>query len=89
MWDDWFRSENSAFEEFQRTLEGPRNLVQIGSDFLTFRSVDADAAKCEDSSWLWVGSILRHLFHKSKVSRCINIVFAVLLLVSVALAVGV
>ena len=41
-----------------------------------------------DSSWLYVGSTLRHLFHDPKVSRRINIVFAILLLVSVALAIG-
>ena len=42
-----------------------------------------------DTSWLYVGSTLRHLFHDPKVSRRINITFAILLLVSVALAVGV
>lgn len=42
-----------------------------------------------DTSWLYVGSTLRHLFHDPKVSRRINIAFAILLLVSVALAVGV
>jgi threonine/homoserine/homoserine lactone efflux protein len=42
-----------------------------------------------DSSWLYVGSSLRHLFHDPKVSRRINIAFAVLLLISVVLAVGV
>ena len=39
-----------------------------------------------DTSWLYVGSTLRHLFHDPKISRRINITFAVLLLVSVALA---
>lgn len=39
-----------------------------------------------DTSWLYVGSTLRHLFHDPKVSRRVNIAFAVLLLVSVALA---
>ncbi len=42
-----------------------------------------------DLAWLYAGSILRHLFHDPKVSRRINIAFAVLLLVSVVLAVGV
>lgn len=42
-----------------------------------------------DSSWLYVGSTLRHLFHDPRASRRINIAFAVLLLVSVALALGV
>ncbi len=42
-----------------------------------------------DSSWLYVGSSLRHLFHDPKVSRRINIAFAVMLLLSVALTVGV
>jgi len=42
-----------------------------------------------DSSWLYVGSTLRHLFHDPRVSRRVNIVFAALLLISVTLAVGV
>jgi threonine/homoserine/homoserine lactone efflux protein len=42
-----------------------------------------------DSSWLYLGSTLRHLFRDPKISRRINIAFAVLLLVSVALALGV
>ena len=42
-----------------------------------------------DTSWLYVGSSLRHLFHDPEISRRINIAFAVMLLVSVALAVGV
>lgn len=42
-----------------------------------------------DLAWLYAGSALRHLFQDPKVSRLINISFAVLLLVSVALAVRV
>jgi len=42
-----------------------------------------------DLAWLYAGSVLRHLFQDPKVSRRINISFAVLLLVSVALAVSV
>ena len=41
-----------------------------------------------DLSWLFAGAALRHLFHDPGVSRRINIGFAVLLLVSVALAIG-
>jgi len=41
-----------------------------------------------DFAWLCAGSALRHLFQDPKVSRRINIAFAVLLLVSVALAVS-
>ena len=40
-----------------------------------------------DVSWLIAGNALRHFFHDPKVSRRINLAFAVLLLVSVALAV--
>ena len=42
-----------------------------------------------DFTWFYAGSALRHLFQDPKVSRRINIGFAVLLLVSVALAVSV
>ena len=41
-----------------------------------------------DIGWLFAGDALRHLFHDPGVSRRINIGFAILLLVSVALAVG-
>lgn len=39
-----------------------------------------------DVGWLFAGNFLRHLFHDPKVSHRINIIFAVLLLASVALA---
>ncbi len=42
-----------------------------------------------DLAWLYAGSALRHLFQDHKAARRINIAFAVLLLVSVALAVSV
>jgi threonine/homoserine/homoserine lactone efflux protein len=42
-----------------------------------------------DFAWLYAGSALQHLFQDPKVSRRINVAFAVLLLVSVALAVSV
>ncbi|MGB5198620.1 MAG: LysE family transporter, partial [Sedimenticolaceae bacterium] len=41
-----------------------------------------------DIGWLFVGDALRHLFHDPGISRRINNGFAVLLVVSVALAVG-
>jgi threonine/homoserine/homoserine lactone efflux protein len=40
-----------------------------------------------DSSWLFAGGALRHLFHDPTASRRINYAFAILLLVSVAMAV--
>ena len=41
-----------------------------------------------DVSWLVAGNALRHVFHDPKVSRRINLAFAILLLASVALAVA-
>ena len=41
-----------------------------------------------DFSWLIAGNALRHLFHDPTISRRINIGFAILLLASVGLAIG-
>lgn len=42
-----------------------------------------------DTTWLYAGSTLRHLFHDPRLSRRINVTFAILLLLSVAFAIGV
>ena len=61
----------------------------IASDALLKGCVIMTLLSVIDLAWLYAGSALRHLFQDPKVSRRINIAFAVLLLVSVVLAVSV
>lgn len=61
--------------------------VDILSDALLKGCVIMTMLSVIDLAWLYAGSALRHLFQDPKVSRLINIAFAVLLLVSVTLAV--